>query len=712
MNALRAEWLADFPLGVQDLGRMGQSNIGMYRARFRQDEIRTSAGAYSSWARLDNLAREAALKGVTLTPVLINMPGESYSPPRTDAERQDFAAFAAAAARRYGPSGSFWASCDCPSRPVRVWELWNEANMAPYWTNPSAAEYGALLKAVQPELRQVDPSARVMFGGLAYGSSYDGTTRVEPGAFLRATIQSAGSQSFDALALHTYHGGDASRGVNAIGATVQTLKTYGGTKADGSPRHQVWVNEFGRATSVDNPATATDERAASEESQRAYVQSFLDLLLAQRAAWNLGPVFAYALRDSHAATESWHRLGLRRTNSDDSDAGAKPAWDVYATRSSGAGLLELPDPQGTSAPAANVLPAYGMGALKAEWLAGGPTSPDPAGLVDLDLIGQADAGLYRARFRQDRATGPDGRFTEWRQLDNLVGQAASRGVSIMPILINMPNEIVAPPRTASARKKFADFAAAAVRRYGPNGSFWPGCRCSPRPIRVWEIWAEPNEAQFWGTPSPAEYASLLKAVKPKVRTADPTARILHGALSYIPGSSRDMDANQFLRQVISSATWRAFDAVPVEAYTPDNSATPATYVNTLIKQTVDTLKAHGGTSGGAPRHQVWLAKVGTPTKPDDPATPADEAADTAAAQRQFLEEFFSLLFPKRAEWNLGPALWYTMRDHHQPTAGDGWHRLGLRYTNPDDTDAGAKPGWESFTTRSRAADRVPLPVAR
>ena len=486
--------------------------------------MRTRTGA-----GFDNLARQAALKELSLTPVLINLPGELYSPPRTDAERQEFAAFAAAAARRYGPGGSFWASCDCPARPVKVWEVWNEANMAPYWTSPSGAEYAALLKAVQPELRQVDPSARVMFGGLAYASSYDGTTRIEPGTYLRAAIESAGAQTFDALALHTYHGGDPSRGVNAIGATVQTLKTYGGTRADGSPRHQVWVNEFGRATNVDNPSTPADERATSEESQRAYVQGFLDLLLAQRTAWNLGPVFR--LR------------AARQPRGHGVLAPPRPAPDELQRhrRRTQARLGHLLEPRrqrgvagpaggaGHEPPTTGVLPAYGMGALKAEWLAGGADSSDPNGLVDLDLIGQADAGLYRARFRQDRATGPDGRFTEWRQLDNLVGQAANRGVTILPILINMPNETVTPPRTSSARRKFADFAEAAARRYGPNGSFWSGCRCTPRPIKVWEVWAEPNESQFWGPPSPSQYASLLKSVKPKLRAADPSARILHGA---------------------------------------------------------------------------------------------------------------------------------------------------------------------------------------
>ncbi|MCA1844200.1 MAG: hypothetical protein LC792_13645, partial [Actinobacteria bacterium] len=167
LNALRAEWLADFPIGVEDLGRMGAAKIGMYRARFRQDQV-LSNGTYSNWARLDNLAKRASLQGVTLVPILMNMPGESYTPPHTATERDQFGSFAQAAARRYGVNGSFWSSCGCPYRPVQVWELWNEPNVTPYWDAPSGTDYAGLLQVVRSRLRAVNSGARIMVGGLAH----------------------------------------------------------------------------------------------------------------------------------------------------------------------------------------------------------------------------------------------------------------------------------------------------------------------------------------------------------------------------------------------------------------------------------------------------------------------------------------------------------------------------------------------------------------
>jgi hypothetical protein len=329
VGALRAEWLADFPLGVEDLGRMGEARIGMYRARFRQDEVNGLVG----WSRLDNLARVAAQRGVTLQPVLIDMPGEVYTPPKTTSAIARFGEFAKAAARRYGPSGTFWADCGCPNLPIKVWEVWNEPNLAPYWDVPNPAEYGALLTSTRRALRRVDPTARVLFGGLAYPSSLS-ATRLEPNAFLRDAILAVGADKFDALALHSYRP-DAARAVDTfIAGTVETLKTYAGTTRTGAPRHQVWVNEFGRPTELDDPA--------SEAAQRTWLDNFLGRLLPKAAAWNLGPVMWYSLRDSHQPTASWLRQGLRRTTADDADAGPKPSWDAYTARSRAADLVWLP----------------------------------------------------------------------------------------------------------------------------------------------------------------------------------------------------------------------------------------------------------------------------------------------------------------------------------------------------------------------------------
>jgi hypothetical protein len=339
VGSIKSEWLAGYNgtngldvNGLFDLSLAGQANIKLYRARFRQDQV-VSNGAYTQWTLLDNLVRQAALRDVTLEPVLINMPAEVYTPPTTATARTAFGNFVTAVARRYGPTGSYWPSCGCIAHPIKVWEVWNEENNAPYWNPPSPSQYGALLALVRSKLRAVDSSARILMGGLAYPST-PGPTKMEANSFLQQTIAAAGASSFDAVGVHVY-ASDPARGVNTlVQGTVNTLKTYAGTSG-GAPRQQVWVDEFARPTSLDDPA-------ASQVTQRDWLDQVLGLLLPQRTGWNLGPVMWYAIRDYRQPTTPGLRYGLRLTNSDDTDAGPKLSWQDYASRSTSAAALPLP----------------------------------------------------------------------------------------------------------------------------------------------------------------------------------------------------------------------------------------------------------------------------------------------------------------------------------------------------------------------------------
>jgi hypothetical protein len=361
-----------------------------------------------------------------------------------------------------------------------------------------------------------------------------------------------------------------------------------------------------------------------------------------------------------------------------------------------------------SAASTTTVSAYGVGSLKSEWLAGynGSEGLDVNGLFDLGLAGQANIKLYRARFRMDQVQTASG-FTQWTMLDNLARQAALRGITLEPVLINMPGEVYTPPTTSAARTAFGNFATAVLRRYGPGGSFWPACACPAQPIKVWEVWNEENMAPFWNPPSPAQYGALLSYARSKLRAVDPTARILMGGLAYPSSvSSTKMEANAFLQQTIAAAGTNAFDAVGMHVYASDASRG----VNTLIQGTVNTLKTYAGTSGGAPRQQVWLNEFARPTSLDDPSTTTDEAATSQVSQRDWLDQVLGLLLPKRASWNLGPTMWYALRDYKDPSSAG--LRYGLRLTGADDTDAGAKLSWDDYAARSGPAAPLPLPVAR
>src|SRR4051812_4527360 len=314
-GALKAEWLAGYngaegldPHGLADLETMSANGMGLYRARFRQDRVVVN-GVASEWTQLDNLVRQAALRGVTILPVLINMPGEAYTPPKTDAARSAFGDFAAAAARRYGSAGSFWGTCGCPARPIRAWEVWNEPNMSVFWQAPDPAQYAQLLALTRTKLRRTDAAARIVFGGLATPATPT-ADKLAASPFLRAAIAAAGRDSFDALSVHSYYASAypaPDYGVDkALSPVVDELRADAGLGSGGAPRQQLWVTEFGRFT---HPASTPEQQSTYETAQAQYYDGFLSTLLGHRADWNLGPVLPYAFRD--AADPTVTMWGLR-----------------------------------------------------------------------------------------------------------------------------------------------------------------------------------------------------------------------------------------------------------------------------------------------------------------------------------------------------------------------------------------------------------------
>ncbi len=124
---------------------------------------------FRSWdprSSMDTQARLMASRGIRMVPVLSHAPdwAAGSGTKLTPARYADFAAFAAAFAKRYGPGGDFWReNPDLPALPVHEYELWTEANSPIFWTgSANPAEYDAALRAIRPALKRVDPSAQLL----------------------------------------------------------------------------------------------------------------------------------------------------------------------------------------------------------------------------------------------------------------------------------------------------------------------------------------------------------------------------------------------------------------------------------------------------------------------------------------------------------------------------------------------------------------------
>jgi hypothetical protein len=144
---------------------------------------------------------------------------------------------------------------------------------------------------------------------------------------------------------------------------------------------------------------------------------------------------------------------------------------------------------------------------------------------DLTMIADAGFKFIRMDLVWSRVEQTKGKY-EFKEsgYDALTLGCEKLGIRVLYILdySNKLYESDRSVRTEAGCKAFADFAAAAAKRYAGKGI-------------LWEIWNEPNIKQFW-TPQPSgdDYSKLVEVAVPRIRQADPNAQVLAGATSQIP----------------------------------------------------------------------------------------------------------------------------------------------------------------------------------
>jgi hypothetical protein len=190
------------------VGHIAQLGAGTVRQTLDWSVIEPTPGKFH-WGRYDAWVTVNARRGIRVLPVVFNPPLWASKrpaagalrgtyPPRSNGE---FAAFAALAAKRYGPGGSFWAArSKLRYLPIRKWQIWNEPNLPVYWQpGPNASEYTALLHAASDAIKQVDPGAQILTAGLPKSRLGIPLT-----TYVRQMIGAGALPFFDTLAVNPY----------------------------------------------------------------------------------------------------------------------------------------------------------------------------------------------------------------------------------------------------------------------------------------------------------------------------------------------------------------------------------------------------------------------------------------------------------------------------------------------------------------------------
>jgi polysaccharide biosynthesis protein PslG len=185
----------------------------------------------------------------------------------------------------------------------------------------------------------------------------------------------------------------------------------------------------------------------------------------------------------------------------------------------------------------------------------------PPARAELGLIG-VNVHRFRGNSAFDSARDAGFRFARadllWERVerggtyrfqayDGLMNALEARGMGALLILdYGHPDHGGKVPRTAEDIAAFGRFAEAAAKHF------------KGRDVR-YEIWNEPDIAQFWSPkPNAQEYATLLREAVSAIRKADPAAKIVSGGVSRL-----DL---KFLRKAIEPGVAADLTAIGVHPY--------------------------------------------------------------------------------------------------------------------------------------------------
>jgi polysaccharide biosynthesis protein PslG len=153
--------------------------------------------------------------------------------------------------------------------------------------------------------------------------------------------------------------------------------------------------------------------------------------------------------------------------------------------------------------------------------------------------------------------------TRWGAIDQIVELATQRHLQLIPEVLYAPGwDLMRHAGLAqpASPQPYAAFLTALVDRYGPRGSFW--ATHSPKlPVRMWQIWNEPNISDFWKPqPFARDYVALLRAAHDAIKHADRGAKVVLAGLANFSWT--------VLQQIYAvPGARRLFDVVAVHPYT-------------------------------------------------------------------------------------------------------------------------------------------------
>jgi hypothetical protein len=316
-QALPAGFWGVVPQGILNLEqfqRLHRGGVESVRIPFGWSGIQTEQNGAYDWAGTDYEVEQASKAGIKVLPFVSGAPpwavpsvfvpgsGRSVKAPAhlpvTGAGRAGWIAFITAAVARYGPTGSFWSQHpDVPKRPLRTWQIWNEANFKYFVAKPNPVEYGTLVKISSDAFKAADPGAQIVLGGLfarpkGGNTSGGGVHNWFATRFLdRMYAKTPGIRAkFNGVALHPYTGR-----YQQLKPEIEEFRRVLTAHHDGGK--SLWITELGWSSGPPK-SDGSNSFAKGPAGQAAQLRGAFGLLRRNQVRWRLKSVYWFSVDDS------------------------------------------------------------------------------------------------------------------------------------------------------------------------------------------------------------------------------------------------------------------------------------------------------------------------------------------------------------------------------------------------------------------------------
>lgn len=312
-----------------------------------------------------------------------------------------------------------------------------------------------------------------------------------------------------------------------------------------------------------------------------------------------------------------------------------------------------------------------------------------------DLRGMAHArvGTLREQFDWARIERSPGVY-DFADYDAFMASAAAYRIRVLPVLFNPPDFASRRPRRHAHRgvyppKRNADmarFAAAMVRRYGPDGAFWkehPGLPAVP--VHAWQVWNEPNIPVYWrGGVNARAYTKLLRTVGAAIKKENPGAEVITAG---IPNSNTGQPFAKFVRGIYRAGGRSAFDALSIHPYARNYRGTVAgvRYARRLMNR-------HGDRAG-----RIWVTELGWSS-----SGPRSAFRVGRRGQARQVSAALRALARRRRSLRLDGVIYYKWRDTRRTRRQHDFFGL---HTGLNSWRAHPKPALARFRRAARAVTR-------